>query len=273
MNPFLTPRFGSKRRVVVSVCYVEILWLTVVSSMTLFLSTIFLPFCWLHFTVETFPDSLVDPHKCGLSSAGFVCDPDHILKPFSNTLSGAEYLSQYLQQIRYITNCSCIEEDIAYGSCPVIDAHGYTLSIVIMASIDLNTTTTNKEDVNHAVEKLAQALRRRYNRGQCADDALIVVLTDWEVLSEPLFAEKNYLYGLTFLVNRYAQLLQFSHRESKKIYWWMELRSRIARSSWLTVLLGLLVIVNFLILFILLIIRCACREKQTYTLGRRQTAS
>ncbi|VDM93608.1 unnamed protein product [Onchocerca ochengi] len=134
--------------------------------------------CSLNYTIETFPDSLVRSDLCGLNSPGFACDPDQVLKRFNRTFSGAEYLSQHLQQIRYTTNCSCLNEDKSYGHCSAINPHGYTLSIAVLRSIAMNNDTMNSENLNDTLQIFAENLRRQQHRGQCADDALIVVIAD-----------------------------------------------------------------------------------------------
>ncbi|VDO75757.1 unnamed protein product, partial [Onchocerca flexuosa] len=135
--------------------------------------------CSLNYTIETFPDSLVRSDLCGINSPGFVCDPDRVLARFNRTFSGAEYLSQHLQQIRYATNCSCPNEDKSYGNCTAIDPHGYTLSIAVMRSIEMNNDMMNSGNLNDTFRIFADNLRRRQNRGQCADDVLIVLIADW----------------------------------------------------------------------------------------------
>lgn len=40
-----------------------------------------------------------------------------------------------------------------------------------------------EENLNHTLQVFAEMLRRRQNRAQCADDALIVVVTDWNAVS------------------------------------------------------------------------------------------
>uniref|UniRef100_A0A915PRU7 TPM domain-containing protein n=1 Tax=Setaria digitata TaxID=48799 RepID=A0A915PRU7_9BILA len=240
-----------------------------------------------YYTVETFPDSLVKPELCNLSSPGYVCDSDHLLKPFNDTFSGAEYLSEHLRRIRYTTNCSCSDEDRSYGSCQTINPHGYTISVVIIRSIGRSDGMTNVGNVNQTLQVFAEALRRRQNRGQCADDALIIVVDEWKAIhtavgevtgklltsdvlmrvnqeTEQLFAEANYLYGLTFMIDRYGQILQQSVRypEAKK-YWWM-IWSRLI-GSWLNIFLSFLVLFTFAMLITLISIRFCCNRKQTYT--------
>ncbi|VDN82465.1 unnamed protein product [Brugia pahangi] len=248
-------------------------------------------YCSSNYTVETFPDSLVRPDLCNLSSPGFACDPDQLLKRFNHTLSGAEYLSKHLQRIRYATNCPCLEVDKSYGYCPSNNSHGYTISVAIIRSIGMNSDKTmNGEDLNHTIQIFAEMLRRRQNRGQCADDALIVAVADWKAVytsvgevigraltsniimrinreAESLFVNANYLYGLTFMVNRYGQILQHSMQSSEIKSWWM-IWSRIM-DSWLNIFLSLIVIISFIILVILVIIRFCCSEKQSYTVGRQ----
>uniref|UniRef100_A0A1I7VZ82 ANF_receptor domain-containing protein n=1 Tax=Loa loa TaxID=7209 RepID=A0A1I7VZ82_LOALO len=188
--------------------------------------------------IETFPDSLIKPDLCNLNAPGLACDPDQLLRRFNQTLSGAEYLSHYLQQIRYATKCPCLKDDNLYGHCSTINPRGYTISIAVMRSIEMiNDDMMNTVSRNRTVQVFAEMLRRRQHRGQCADDALIVAITDWKIVytsvdevigralttsaitevnreAESLFTSANYLYGLTFMVNRYGQILQYSERKS-----------------------------------------------------------
>ncbi|CAG9538943.1 unnamed protein product [Cercopithifilaria johnstoni] len=139
--------------------------------------------CSPKYTIETYPDSLVEPDLCNLNSPGFACDPDQLLKPFNHTLSGAEYLSQHLRRIRYATNCPCLKKDELYGYCSNVNSHGYTISIAIMKLIAMNNDTMSAENHNHSVQIFAKMLQRQQHRSQCADDALIVAVADWKIAS------------------------------------------------------------------------------------------
>ncbi|VBB27945.1 unnamed protein product [Acanthocheilonema viteae] len=152
---------------------------TIIPSLSLIFPLIH---CLPDYTIETFPDSLLRPDLCNLSSPGFACDPDQLLERFNHTLSGAEYLSQHLQRIRNTTDCPCLEEDKLYDYCPIINSHGYTISVAIMKSIEMNSSMINAENRIHTVQTFADMLRQRQNRSQCADDALIVAVTDWKAV-------------------------------------------------------------------------------------------
>ncbi|EFO13067.2 hypothetical protein LOAG_15463 [Loa loa] len=253
-----------------------------------FLSLIF-PFihCLPNYTIETFPDSLIKPDLCNLNAPGLACDPDQLLRRFNQTLSGAEYLSHYLQQIRYATKCPCLKDDNLYGHCSTINPRGYTISIAVMRSIEMiNDDMMNTVSRNRTVQVFAEMLRRRQHRGQCADDALIVAITDWKIVytsvdevigralttsaitevnreAESLFTSANYLYGLTFMVNRYGQILQYSERKSLSMIW------SLIMNTWLHIFLTSIILITSGILVILLIIRFCCNKKQTYTVGRQ----
>uniref|UniRef100_A0A0R3RYK6 Uncharacterized protein n=1 Tax=Elaeophora elaphi TaxID=1147741 RepID=A0A0R3RYK6_9BILA len=258
----------------------------------LFLPLIFpIIHCSPNYNIETFPDSLVEPDSCNLSSPGFACDPDQLLRRFNHTLSGAEYLSQHLRRIRYATNCPCLEMDKSYGQCPAINSHGYTISIAVMKSIGMNSGGMDAKSLNHTVRIFAEMLRRRQHRSQCADDALIVAVIDWKIVytsvgeviervltpniitriseeAEPLFASANYLYGLTFMVDRFGQILQHSMMQNSEVESWSVIWSRVL-DSWLTIFLALFVLFTFVVLVTLLILRFCCSEKQSYTVGRQ----
>ncbi|KAM3716133.1 Protein LST4 [Dirofilaria immitis] len=245
-----------------------------------------------NYTIETFPDSLARPDLCGINSPGFACDPDQLLQRFNHTFSGAEYLSQHLQRIRYATNCSCLEEDRLYGHCSIINPHGYTISIAVMKSIAINNDTMNSKRLIDSLRIFAENLRQRQNRGQCADDALIVAIANWnfvytsvgEVIgkvltpsviarisqeAEPLLSSANYLYGLTFMVDGYGQFLQYSAPDTENKSWKMIWSSIM--SNWLNIFLSLIVLISFVILIVLIVMRFCCNEKQKYIVGRQVT--
>uniref|UniRef100_A0A915CWE4 TPM domain-containing protein n=1 Tax=Ditylenchus dipsaci TaxID=166011 RepID=A0A915CWE4_9BILA len=161
----------------------------------------------------------------GAPELSLVCDPNQLLNPAADGTDGVLKLHEALQHLRTASNCSC---GSTVGVCDSSDPHGYTLSVAILKKILVDPRSSRT--IEELISVFANALRNRFSRGQCQDDAWLVFSVDdgavWtstgpniaEKLtpefitsvsrdSQEYFSRNDHTGALLYIVNQYSQKL------------------------------------------------------------------
>lgn len=241
------------------------------------------------YTPVTYPNSLRDFRLCRVMDPSLACDPNHILNDIDGK-EGIEMLHRDLSMLQETTNCSCTPEDNSLGSCNYPKSQGYTVSVAVLNKVrDDPSDPTDPQTRQQKVAIFGKDLRLRYYRGQCSDDAFIILSandsTVWtavgEVMSRKLtqdlitsvsmvaeekyFVKKQYTEGLLYMVNQYTEILKGNQVTIVKP------GSNLPIPLWLIIVIGA-VILGIIVAVIVGIVLCCIRKSKTrgYEVGQER---
>ncbi|MFH4983588.1 hypothetical protein AB6A40_010297 [Gnathostoma spinigerum] len=200
--------------------------------------------------------------------------------------TGVTLLSQLTSRIQQTTNCSCLAEDAEFGSCNKLYTQGYTISVAVMRSLKMNASKMDEQSRLEAIRNFADSLRRRLNRGQCDDDALIAVAIDeravWTSVgkvterrlsedhimaitaqAESLFSKGLYTDGLRYMLESYEKVLQGGTVAISSTFPW-------PLPLWVIITAACLGLLLIVLLISIVVLKFCLPRRDHYTLGVRQ---
>uniref|UniRef100_A0A183BKC7 VWFA domain-containing protein n=1 Tax=Globodera pallida TaxID=36090 RepID=A0A183BKC7_GLOPA len=242
------------------------------------------------FDPNTYPDSLREWTECGgIDRAALVCDPDTLLDPGPNGTPGILLLDAASRHIQANTECICDiaaeSEGNAFGLCQQNPPMGFVVTVAVLGKMEVTDDQRRRyRNGAHLPAIFANELRNRLQRGQCADDVLIVLAVndssvggtkstklDAEFLlnvsqtAQKMFSRGENTGGLLYMLGEYGSQLgapPFAVEEQalrERDGWWdtnfwpmfpQALRQSELRWFWLLFVLFLLLILLLLGVFI-----------------------
>ncbi|KAI1728338.1 modulator of levamisole receptor-1 domain-containing protein [Ditylenchus destructor] len=236
-----------------------------------------------NYNPDTYPDSKWDWTLCRMPGPSLVCDPNQLLNPTKYGIDGGLALHQALERIQKLTKCNCGSDSESVGFCDTDNPRGYTISIAVLRKIYVDEPNSKSEE--ELVSVFANALRNRFSRGQCQDDAFIVLSAEdnsvWtstgSVLSKKLspdiitdasrnarsyFVMKDYTGAFLYMINEYGKTLGYNsskqgEEQTNEDWWennvWKRIPISLRTSPWRWWILGALIFC-----FIILILGLMC---------------
>uniref|UniRef100_A0A914GTL4 Uncharacterized protein n=1 Tax=Globodera rostochiensis TaxID=31243 RepID=A0A914GTL4_GLORO len=119
--------------------------------------------------------------KCGgIDRAALVCDPDTLLDPGPDGTPGILLLDAASRHIQANTECICDiaaeSEGNAFGLCQQNPPMGFVVTVAVLGKMEVTDDQRRRyRNGAHLPAIFANELRNRLQRGQCADDVLIVL--------------------------------------------------------------------------------------------------
>jgi len=197
------------------------------------------------YSPHTYPDSDRDWELCGLSEQGLACDPSSILN-FVNNNSGLLLIEEKLQKIRKNSKCICDDPELQgkfgvksasiFPKCFRESPRGFTISVAVLKKIYEGDLLTQSKQ--HLAMVFSTTLLHRLERGQCNDDAIIVLsvldssvwtatgqfieailtqefITNASQRAKHLFMNRDYSNGLLQMIEDFADRLEVSSPDIK----------------------------------------------------------
>ncbi|KAL3069700.1 hypothetical protein niasHS_015934 [Heterodera schachtii] len=170
--------------------------------------------------------------------ATLVCDPDKLLNDYYDSTSGRisalGLLDAATRHIRRNSECICDTagpQGRAFGHDSVCQQNpplGFAVSVAVLGKMEVSDEQRRRyRSGAHLPAIFANELRNRLQRGQCADDVLIVLaINDSSTAQAQFFSRSDYTGGLLYMLDEYGRRLgappfrveQIKEREA--VGWW-----------------------------------------------------
>jgi len=244
-------------------------------------------------TSDIYPNPQTNLVWCGYrSQPGYVCDPNLLLDDETTTTSGndtgMQAIEQALAHIRSSTKCACSDGKNASDLGPSDDFcrfdYGYTFSVAIANRMALSEAQLSDENIRREYAgRFAEELRRKWDFGQCGDDAVIFLsvkdYTVWTSVGpmmarvidadllhrvaqhahEKYFQQQHYSAGLLYMIDVYGRALNGEHISIDD--------KLLPLPLWLIITLSIVIVIVILIIATAVCIRCCAKKKtQEYNL-------